>query len=250
MLLQEPPRSEGDLNFSLFGVPVRVHPMFWLLALILGLGYREPMALLTWVVAAFLSILVHEMGHAAVTRLFGFYPYVVLYGMGGLTLRGPGVLGARNPGPAGEIAVSAAGSGAQFVLAAAVYYLLKLTRYEVVVVTGFPYVALPVLIDPNVPAGFLVFINQLFFVSVFWGLLNLLPIYPLDGGQISREFLQRVMPREGLRLSLMISAFTATFFTVYVVVEWQGRGIWMAIFFGYLGFASLQALTMFRRGPW
>jgi Zn-dependent protease len=248
VLLQEPPRSEGDLNFSLFGVPVRVHPMFWLLTLILGLGYREPMALLTWIVAAFLSILVHEMGHAAATRLFGFYPYVVLYGMGGLTLRGPGALGARNPGPAGEIAVSAAGSGAQFALAAAVYYLLKLTRYEVVVVTGFPYVALPVLIDPNVPAGFAVFVNQLFLVSVFWGLLNLLPIYPLDGGQISREFLQRVMPREGLRLSLMISAFAAVFFAVYAAVEW--RSVLTALFFGYMGFASLQALTAYRRGPW
>jgi stage IV sporulation protein FB len=248
VLLQEPPRSEGDLNFWLFRVPVRVHPMFWLLTLILGLGYREPMALLTWVVAAFLSILVHEMGHAAVTRLFGFYPFVVLHGMGGLTLRGPGVLGTRNPGPAGEIAISAAGSGAQFALAAAVYYLLKTAGYEVAVVTGFPYVALPVLIDRDVPVGFAVLVNQLFLVSVFWGLLNLLPIYPLDGGQISREFLQRVMPREGLRLSLMISAFAATFFAVYAAVEW--RSVLTALFFGYLGFASLQALTMFRRGPW
>ena len=248
MLLQEPPRSEGDLNFSLFGVPVRVHPMFWLLTLILGLGYREPMALLTWIVAAFLSILVHEMGHAAATRLFGFYPYVVLYGMGGLTLRGPGALGARNPGPAGEIAISAAGSGAQFALAAAVYFVLKAARYEVAVDTRFPYLALPVLIDPNVPVGFLVFINQLFLVSVFWGLLNLLPIYPLDGGQISREFLQRVMPREGLRLSLMISAFAATFFAVYAAVEWQS--VLTALFFGYLGLASLQALTAWGRGRW
>ena len=248
MLLQEPPRSEGDLNFSLFGVPVRVHPMFWLLTLILGLGYREPMALLTWIVAAFLSILVHEMGHAAATRLFGFYPYVVLYGMGGLTLRGPGALGARNPGPAGEIAISAAGSGAQFALAAAVYFLLKLTHYDVIMRSDVPFVPLPWLNDPNVPAGFAVFINQLFLVSVFWGLLNLLPIYPLDGGQISREFLQRVMPREGLRLSLMISAFAAVFFAVYAAVEW--RSVLTALFFGYMGFASLQALTMFRRGPW
>jgi Zn-dependent protease len=248
VLLQEPPRTEGDLNFWLFGVPVRVHPMFWLLALILGLNYREVLPVATWVVAAFLSILVHEMGHAAVTRLFGFYPYVVLYGMGGLTLRGPGALGARNPSAGGEIAISAAGPGAEFALAAAVYLLLKAARYEVIVVTGFPYVALPELIDPNVPTGFLVFINQLFFVSVFWGLLNLLPIYPLDGGQIAREFLQRVMPREGFRISLMISAFTAVFFAVYAAVEW--RSVLMALFFGYLGFASVQALAAWGRGRW
>lgn len=248
MLLQEPPPSQGDLSFSLFGIPVRIHPMFWVIVLLLGLHFRDPLALLSWMLAALVSILVHELGHAAILRAYGFYPSITLYGMGGLTSPGLGVLGGRNPGPAGQIAISAAGSGAQFALVAAVYVLLKTAGYELAVRTGFPYLALPILIDPNVRPGFQVFINQLFLVSVLWGLLNLLPIYPLDGGQISREFFQRVMPHEGFRTSLMVSALTASLFAVYAALEWQS--IWMAIFFGYLGFASFQALAAYGRGPW
>ena len=240
MLLQEPPRTEGDLNFVLFRVPVRVHPMFWLFTLLLGLSFPDPVALLTFVVAAFLSILIHEMGHAVVTRAFGFYPSIVLTMMGGLTFRGPGYSRARNPGPGGEILISAAGPGAQFALVAAVYLLLRLAHCKVAVLTGFPFVALPILTDGVRSEALAMLIDQLFLVSVLWGLFNLLPIYPLDGGQIAREFLQRVFPREGLRMSLTLSAAAAIFVAVYSFAEWHS--LWMALFVGYLGFLSLQAL--------
>ena len=36
MFLQEPSRTEGDLNFRLFGIPVRIHPFFWVIMLLLG----------------------------------------------------------------------------------------------------------------------------------------------------------------------------------------------------------------------
>ena len=36
MLLNEPPRTRGDIHFVLFGFPVRIHPLFWLVALLLG----------------------------------------------------------------------------------------------------------------------------------------------------------------------------------------------------------------------
>ena len=84
-MLAEPPPSQYDLHFSLFGFPVRVHPMFWLVTLMLGYQSGDAAAVLTWIVAVFLSILVHELGHALVMRAYGLRPWIVLHGMGGLT---------------------------------------------------------------------------------------------------------------------------------------------------------------------
>ncbi|NOZ40261.1 MAG: hypothetical protein GXP24_08555, partial [Planctomycetes bacterium] len=50
-------------------------------------------------------------------------------------------------------------------------------------------------------------LTNLFFTNILWGVVNLLPIYPLDGGQISRELCQLRHPREGMILSLRISMF-------------------------------------------
>ncbi len=253
MLLTEPPRSQGDLNFVLFGLPVRVHPMFWVLTLLLGLGWGEPMALITWVIAVFLSILVHELGHAVAMRAFGFYPSIVLYGMGGLTSWGPGSFGARNPGPAGRVLISAAGPAAGFALAAALYSVLRVAKYDVVLRFGLPGIVKIELGDIIVSLGIVslgltLFVYQLLMISIFWGLINLLPVYPLDGGQIAREFLQSLYPREGLRLSLFISAFTAIFLALIAALQWQS--VFSAVFFGYMAFGSLQALAAFGRGPW
>ncbi len=85
MLFNEPSRTAYDLNFSLLGIPVRVHPFFWLVTLLLGLGAnREPSFMLVWVGACFVSILVHEMGHALAAQAHGWHPWITLHGFGGL----------------------------------------------------------------------------------------------------------------------------------------------------------------------
>ena len=88
MLLGEPPPSQGDIHFRLFGMPVRIHPFFWVTTLILGMGAGStpPAVVLSWIVAVLLSILVHELGHAAVQRHYGGHPKIVLYGLGGLSI--------------------------------------------------------------------------------------------------------------------------------------------------------------------
>jgi len=75
-----------DLRFSLLGIPVRVHPLFWLVAVVLGFGRndRNLALVVVWVACVFVSILVHEYGHALMARAFGSSPSIVLWGMGGL----------------------------------------------------------------------------------------------------------------------------------------------------------------------
>src|SRR4051794_49713 len=79
-----------DLRFVMFGIPVRVHPLFWLLATFLGWNPDSPESMVIWVACVFVSILVHEFGHALTAQYFGWPPEVVLYSFGGYASFQPG----------------------------------------------------------------------------------------------------------------------------------------------------------------
>ncbi|HWC89961.1 MAG TPA: hypothetical protein VG433_09905, partial [Pirellulales bacterium] len=85
-MIGEPPPAPGELHFAVLGIPVRIHPLFWLMSLLLGYSgtQGEPSLLFFWVLAVLISVLVHEMGHALVIRHYGWQPRITLYGMGGL----------------------------------------------------------------------------------------------------------------------------------------------------------------------
>src|SRR4051812_37327197 len=64
-MLLEPQTTEWDLRWMMFGIPVRVHPFFWLVCLLMGQSALElgVLYLLAWIGCVFVSILVHELGH-------------------------------------------------------------------------------------------------------------------------------------------------------------------------------------------
>ena len=81
MILLEPPRTAWDLKLALLRIPVRIHPLFWLGALILSYSRGNPFGLvLAKVGCVLLSLLVHEFGHALCGRCYGDRQnHVVLY---------------------------------------------------------------------------------------------------------------------------------------------------------------------------
>src|SRR5262249_2171168 len=85
VLLLEPERTQFDLSWRMFGVRVRVHPMFWLISCLMGANLlNHPSGngvglLGIWVGCVFVSILVHEFGHVLMGRAFGADGQVVLY---------------------------------------------------------------------------------------------------------------------------------------------------------------------------
>ena len=257
MLLGDPPRTQGDLNFVLFGIPVRVHPFFWLVAVLLGpwrsgAGEHVVVLLLLWVVAVFISILVHEMGHAVTMRAYGFRPWVTLYGLGGLaSYNHAQAYGSKGNRPLSQILISAAGPGAGFLFAALIVGVLFLTGFVTRIVFGGPIgIDFDYARDRFGSLRALFFVDQLLFINIAWGMINLLPVYPLDGGQISRELLTLKNPRQGIRWSLMLSIFFAAGFAVWAAVKWQS--IFVAVLFGYLAFTSYMALQAYegRNRPW
>ena len=187
----------------------------------------------------FLSILIHELGHALAMRSYGFSPSIVLYGMGGLTSFGPGGTSRRGPGAWGHVLISAAGPGAGFLLAAAIVAALRLSGHQVLVLPGLP-MGVMVLLRDEVGSPLLTdFINQVLWVSVAWGIVNLLPVFPLDGGQIARELLVRYNPWDGIRQSLVLSFITAL---ILVAVGLAYYDLFIAILFGYLAYSSYAML--------
>ena len=72
----------GQMRFTLAGFPVQIHWSFFLVAALLGFS-RDLYVLLVWMGVVFVSVLLHEMGHALVGRRFGMHPEIFLYAMGG-----------------------------------------------------------------------------------------------------------------------------------------------------------------------
>src|SRR3954462_4303069 len=119
-ILVEPPRTAWDLKWSILRIPVRVHPLFWLMALFLSYHEKDSFEfVLIGMACIFFSIMIHEFGHA----LSGIYygdrnPRVVLYQMGGLCIGGDAEL-RRWP----KISMILWGPGAGFVLGAIAFGL-------------------------------------------------------------------------------------------------------------------------------
>jgi len=87
-MLGEPKTTSFDLRFVLLGIAVRIHPGFWAMGAFLGFNMRlqTPPLVLVFMAAVFLSILVHEMGHALAFRHCRIRAHVVLYHFGGLAV--------------------------------------------------------------------------------------------------------------------------------------------------------------------
>lgn len=240
-----PDHSPGELHFKLFGFPVRVHPFFWIYS-VLMVSNRETGQVVIWTGVIFLSILIHELGHGVAMRMFGEKAELLLYAWGGLAIPVYG----RYLKPAAQILVCVAGPVAGFVLAGlvgqvAVWAGAKLSY-------SMSYLILPrmhAVFEPSGPgASMYAFLykstlfNDLLWVNLTWGAVNLFPIYPLDGGQAMRYLLG---PGR-LRLSLLISAVAA------VLVALAGlfmQSIYVVFFFGVLAAGSAQAIEALPKRP-
>jgi len=265
-MLGEPQPTQADVHFRVAGFPVRVSPFFWVVSLLLGLSAfdGEPVGTVLSVAVVFVSILVHEIGHALVQQKFGGRPKIVLHGFGGLA-----ICGDCDRSPRSQILISLAGPAAGFVLALLTAMLVAVTSGYLGFVPAWED-TLPAraselslqeqLTGSNVLVGDLLFrkydvpfinimIRMFLWINIVWGLVNLLPIYPLDGGQVARElFTMGRDPRQGIIWSLQLSMVVAG--AVAVLGGIRTRDIYLAIMFGFLAYNNWQTLQAYLgRGP-
>ena len=244
MLLQSPPPTRYDLRFTIAGIPVRVHPLFWLLTLLLGVT-GDLISLLVWVLVVFVSILVHELGHAFTMRYFGQSSHIVLHFAGGLAIPDSVQWGSRWAnvalGPNQYILISLAGPFAGFLLAGLTILGVLISGGSVGTTWLFGLIPLP--LTAILPFGgrvLGVLVTILLWVNIFWGLINLLPVFPLDGGNVARNILIQYDPLNGVRKSLWVSVITGGLIALAALVFLQS--IYMALLFGLLAFQSYQSL--------
>jgi stage IV sporulation protein FB len=216
----DPSPTEFDLRFRIFGIPVRVHPLFWLVAAVLGWNEQHPNHLLIWIPAVFVSIVIHEMGHALCARSLGNSPWIVLYGFGGFAAYHE----RWNVTTWQRVAITFCGPLAGFAFAAVVFGTT----------IGFGAPRTEVLST---------LVTYLLFINLFWGLFNLLPVWPLDGGKISYYVLQRLSPARGPGVARGLSVVCAGLLAVGAAMISE---FFLAVFFGILAVQSLQGRGMYR----
>jgi membrane-associated protease RseP (regulator of RpoE activity) len=150
-------------------------------------------------------------------RVFGARPSVVLYGMGGLCYYDE----SDRQGPWQRIAVLICGPGAGFLLAGILRGLYTFFN------------------EPDL--GYLgnAALSDLYLINVWWGIMNLFPIWPLDGGQITMVGLSMLNRRKGRRWGHVVSLLCAAGLALFMF-RWQQ--LWLVFLFGYLGFLNYQML--------
>jgi stage IV sporulation protein FB len=274
MLIGEPMPSQYDWRFRFLGFPVRVTWLFWLVAAALGYnlamaldeqaqmipgGFNPGFAILlcVWVAATLLSILIHELGHALAFRWFGIESQIVLYHMGGLAIPTAGYIfqrgGIRRRLTHGnQILVSAAGPLLQLASGIAVAAGATALGIQAPFVQNF-YEIMGWELEFSQPVfdslanNALIHACVMFYVliSVVWPLFNLLPVYPLDGGQIVQHAIAIVRRTDGLYEANLIGAAVG-----FLAAWWffQTGQVFNAILFASLAMGNVQSLQQ-QQGP-
>jgi len=227
------PPTAFDIKWSMLGTAVRVHPTFFLFSLFMAYREKIPFTIVLAVMAThFLSILVHEFGHALSHRYYGDRnPSVLIYFLGGLCFSGSKELQRQQ-----KINMLLWGPGAGFILGALAYGI-----GAVLFGPGFILPGPVASVSSDGMLHLLIVLDALVWFNLLWGMVNLVPVLPLDGGQLLETWIGWKRPSLGMAFVAKVSFFAAILCAVLslVVVFFYGsRQLGPAILFGMLAYNS------------
>lgn len=211
-------------SFSLGKIPVTVHLPFLIIGVFLGGNLTNLPVLAMWLAIFFVSVLAHELGHALTGVAFGLEPRIDLHGMGGTTSWRH-----KNVSTAKKIAISIAGPAVGVIFGG----ILLFAQPQLDAATISPYARIAVL--------------YLIEVNLYWGLLNLLPMLPLDGGNVMAHALGHAMGEKGVTVAHYISVVVAIGAGLGAFV--YGYGLWGIAMAALFAFQNLRALRPAQHGP-
>lgn len=195
-------------------IPIHISPYFWLVIGLLGwLNSGSVLGTVIWSIVILISVILHEYGHAITALAFGQRTEINLVGLGGLTKReGPKLKRWK------EFLIVLNGPLAGLLTFLAVYYWLG-TIGEKRTILRY---ALEVAVN----------------VNLFWTLMNLLPVFPLDGGQLMRIFFEGIFGLKGLKFAFLLSTFIGGLIGLLFFFNQQ---VIMGALFFMLAFESYRA---------
>ncbi len=238
----------GTIRFTLFRIPVTIRPSIWIILALLGGAFQindgsDLLQVAVFIIMGILSLLVHELGHALSGRHFtGCTPVITLAMMGGVTEL-PHLPRTRTQhflyvlaGPLaslllGLLAAILMGLQIGSPLAGICFYLYSpFGAIEIMPANAFYHLAAAIE-SGALPLPVLNVYATLMLISMWWSLFNLLPILPMDGGQLLMTATNNV------RLTATIGMLVGGVLTILSILN----GMWFAMMLlGYFAYMNWQ----------
>ena len=214
-------------RFRLGSIPVHVSLFFFLTALLLGSQYaqgspQQGAVMGAWMFIMFVSVLLHELGHALMGRAFGLVPAITLHGMGGTTSWVDATRKSKL-GHGARILISAAGPGLGLLTGGLIWLLTRNVEMP------------PLQHDLR---------NAALWVNIGWSVLNLLPILPLDGGQIMASVVGALSRDRWPRAPHILSI---VFAVPLGLLALQGQQLFLVLILALFVYQNVRALDLVRR---
>lgn len=197
-------------------IPIFIHPFFWVIAALIGWinSSGSVQWMFIWIGIIFFSVLIHEFGHALTSVCFRQRAQIQLVAMGGLTsYKGPKLKYWQ------QFLIIFNGPLFGFFIYLGAAYLLTMTWS-------------PLMTD---------ILKMTKYANLFWTVINLLPVIPMDGGQLLRVVLEGFFGVRGFKVSLLISALLSLGLAfVFFLIRFYLGG---ALFFLF----AFQSFDLWRR---
>ena len=232
------PTRQGSIHlFRFAGVDVYLHWWWFVVAVYEIQGRTSHYSSIGWNIAEYLGlffiVLMHEYGHALACRqVGGIADRIVLWPLGGVAYVNP------PPRPGATLWSIAAGPLVNVVLLPILSGLGILGR-----ATGWSYA------NPNAH----VLLHNIWWIDLGLLLFNILPIYPLDGGQILRSLLWFVLGRARSLMAATVIGFIGALGLIGLAL-WQ-QSLWFGVLAVYMitncwgGWKHARALALFAKLP-
>ena len=209
-------------------IPLHIHPIFWLVAALLGwINSWTLMGTLLWVIVILVSVLVHEYGHALTARAFGQNARIDLVAMGGVTTHTGKKLKLWQ-----DFIVVLMGPTFGFLLCGATYLLRMWAG--------------------NIHPILLYLLTIFVWINLFWSIINLLPLLPLDGGQLLRIVMEGIFGHKGLRITLgigIVLGVIASFFFFMIGQFLVGAIFLLLTFESVMAFKQVKGMSVDDQKP-
>jgi Zn-dependent protease len=212
--------------FRVAGITVSIH-WTWLLIAAFQLQYRtDAYSQPFWKVAEYLAlfgiVLLHEFGHALACRSVGGQAdHIVLWPLGGIAFVAP------PPRPGAVLWSIAAGPLVNVVLLPVIF-----GAYYAAAAQGLP------------DDGAVRFLWNVAWINLWLLLFNLLPVYPLDGGQILQALLWFVIGRA--KSLLVVSVIGLVVAAVAIVLALANREVWFVVLAVFVALRSWNGFQQAR----
>jgi stage IV sporulation protein FB len=219
---------------EIFGISIRVHAIFLLLLLIIGLseastsGVRAGLISMLFVASVFVCVLLHELGHSVQAKRYGIkVEDITLLPIGGVAH-----MHEIPENPRKEIRITLAGLVVSFAIAGVIFLILlgagRISELRSPTLSGIHFLA------------------NLFWANVILGFFNVIPAFPMDGGRVFRALLaQRLDYVRATHIAAMIGQGLAMLFALVGIFFGNWLLIVVALFI-FMGAGSEEHMVQMR----